>query len=399
MSVLRICTIAGDSEAETELARSIGELEGADLYMRCTDRVGTVAALRSGMVDALVLVGDPGWFDQEVAAESRTSGVNLVGVTSDVFEAESLLALGCLLVGNDAGPEAIFSAASAPGATTTEAKPPLPGGDLVAVWGPKGSPGATTIAIELACLFARMDPMTSLVDADTYGADCVQLLGVEDELPSLVWACRSALRRGSDDPSFLSELKRIGSDGPILVPGLPRSSMWNEVSAPSWDSLRRALRSMFTESIVDVGSCIEVDQAPWSEFSEGRNHVARSALGDADRIVAVVDASPTGVKHFIDAFEEVERLNAGEEILVVANRVDTRDASSVSRLVEEGVGRKPVALLPDVSRDLKRARSLGRPLCELRPTSPLVTQLESVATRLGLKLPARGLLTRLSGRR
>ena len=43
-------------------------------------------------------------------------------------------------------------------------------GTVVAVWGPTGAPGRTTVAITLADELARLGHETLLVDADVYGA-------------------------------------------------------------------------------------------------------------------------------------------------------------------------------------------------------------------------------------
>ena len=42
-------------------------------------------------------------------------------------------------------------------------------GRLVAVWGPTGAPGRTTVATYLACELAGLGVSTVLADADTYG--------------------------------------------------------------------------------------------------------------------------------------------------------------------------------------------------------------------------------------
>jgi Mrp family chromosome partitioning ATPase len=51
--------------------------------------------------------------------------------------------------------------------------PPLADGDtrrvLAAVWGPKGGPGRTTVAVNLAFEAAAASGEVLLVDADTYG--------------------------------------------------------------------------------------------------------------------------------------------------------------------------------------------------------------------------------------
>ena len=62
---------------------------------------------------------------------------------------------------------------------------------MVAVWGPAGAPGRTTVATGLAAVLATRGP-TMLVDADPYGGSVAQVLGVLDEVSGLLAAARLA---------------------------------------------------------------------------------------------------------------------------------------------------------------------------------------------------------------
>ena len=74
-------------------------------------------------------------------------------------------------------------------------------GRLVAVWGPTGAPGRTSVAVALADEAARSGTDTLLVDADTYSGSAAATLGVLDEASGLALACRAATghprRRGA----------------------------------------------------------------------------------------------------------------------------------------------------------------------------------------------------------
>ena len=65
-------------------------------------------------------------------------------------------------------------------------------GRLVAVWGPTGAPGRTTVAVVLATEAARLGCSSLLADADCYGGVIAQVLGLLDESPGLAAAVRQA---------------------------------------------------------------------------------------------------------------------------------------------------------------------------------------------------------------
>jgi Mrp family chromosome partitioning ATPase len=76
--------------------------------------------------------------------------------------------------------------------------PAPPDGDmrhvLAAVWGPKGGPGRTTVAVNLAFEAAAAGGEVLLVDADTYGGAVAQAKMQES---------RRSASRGEKDPPLL----------------------------------------------------------------------------------------------------------------------------------------------------------------------------------------------------
>ncbi|HTE71825.1 MAG TPA: chromosome partitioning protein, partial [Actinomycetes bacterium] len=89
---------------------------------------------------------------------------------------------------------------------------PAPG-QVVAVWGPAGAPGRTSVAVTLAAELAALGTSALLADADVYGGSVGQVLGLLDEAPGLAAAARSA-GNGALDRSALAAL------APVVAPHL-----------------------------------------------------------------------------------------------------------------------------------------------------------------------------------
>jgi hypothetical protein len=114
----------------------------------------------------------------------------------------------------DGGPGSLLGSGAAAGASDPEpGDGPERLGSIIAVWGPAGAPGRTTIALNLASELARLGQPTLLVDADTYGGCIAQSLSLLDEAPGLAAATRSA-DQGSLDLAVLARL------APEVSPGL-----------------------------------------------------------------------------------------------------------------------------------------------------------------------------------
>jgi MinD-like ATPase involved in chromosome partitioning or flagellar assembly len=402
MNTLRIVTLTGDSEQEAVLARSLTFRPDIELLLRCVDRIELLGAVRSGGVDAVVSVGAPTWFDRQEADEAARAGIRIVGVVSRPLDADRLASLGASLVPWDAGVEEIIERCrngELSPRMLPSTQPTVPTGRLIAVWGPKGAPGRTTIAIELAAELSSAERSTLLIDGDPYGGDVLQLLGIAEELPTIVWAARMAAKDELDAARLAIDLRRAGRVGPILLPGLPRAELWADVSEYGWQQLMTVARAAFRRTVCDVGFCLEANVTPYQNGAAGRNRMAREAVRNADHVVAVCRADPVGIKNFLWSFDEVKELVDHDTIVVVANRVRSGHEREVGNIIKRYLGKRPAAYVPDRPQDVARAVMAGVPIKTTRAGSDISVAIRGLAASLGGTVRAAGLLSRLSVRR
>ncbi len=394
---LTIVTVAGDPDREAAFSTELATEPKAHLLLRCVDRTELIAAMRAGGVDGVVLVGLPRWLDPQTTYEIVNAGASLVGLIDDEAEATRIQRLGGVTLPSISGPREVIAAASeqmqSPVAVT--APPNGDRGRLVAVWGPKGSPGRTTLAIELSATLALADPSTLLIDGDPYGGDVVQLLGLAVDLPSILWAARMAEKGELDPGALLLELRRAGRRGPVLLPGLPRAELWAEISEFGWRALLDVARSTFDFVVCDVGFCLEPDAPSYSGVSAGRNALARMTVSEADAVIAVCRTDPVGVRSFLWAFDGLTELVDPERVTVVLNRARSGPAREARALIDRHIGKRARAVIPDRPTELRRAVAEGRPLMAHRAPRDVVDPLRDVAGALGAEVPTSGVMTRL----
>ncbi len=398
---VRVVTVAGDPDAEARFATALAARHDIEVVFRCVDRVELLAALRGASPDLVVVVGCPFWLDRQSCDEAVATRVPVVGLSSAPDQAEALARLGILALPDDAEPDRVLAVRASddalPEAPAALARAVEPRGRLVAVWGPKGAPGRSTVAIEVAAELAASDQATVLVDADMYGGDLAQMLGVVEELPTLVWACQTAARGDGDRDRLVSGLRRAGASGPALVPGIARPDLWRDVGEFAWRELVAALRESFENVVVDAGFCLEDDSAAYA-VGEGRNAIARQLLRSADSAVAVCRCDPVGLKSFLWAYGALAALVDEERVHVVANRVAPGEEKQVGELLRRHVGKRPVACVPDDPGLLRAAVARGLSVREMAPSSGVGRALREVAASLGAKPRPSGVFARLAGR-
>ena len=117
-------------------------------------------------------------------------------------------------------------------ATSASKRTPVPSARaaIIAVWGPAGAPGRSTVAIELAVELARGGRHVGLVDADTHAPSIALALGLADEAPGFAAACRQAELGGLDARELTRISAPLGRTGVEVLTGLNRPSRWPELS-------------------------------------------------------------------------------------------------------------------------------------------------------------------------
>ena len=376
---------------------------------RCVDLVELLSVAASGQGRAALLAGSLRRLDADAVDRLLAAEVAPVGVVprDDAAAEQRLRALGVdHLVPDDADPTVLvgvlLEAAAArsraepdpagersfadPAGSLAVPSPPGPAGDatedpgrqgiVLAVWGPTGAPGRTTVAITLADEAARLGRETLLIDADVYGGTVAAHLGLLDESPGVAAACRAAAasRLGAQG---LAEL--CWQLGPRLrtLTGVPLASRWTELRPAALTAVLAAARRLADVTVVDCGFCLETDEElSFDSLAPRRNGATLAVLDAADRVVVVGAADPIGMQRLVRGLAELQDAEIAAPRDVVLTKVrsgavpgDTR--AELVRTLDTFCGVRPAALLPDDRAGLDHALATGRSLGESRPGSPL----------------------------
>jgi MinD-like ATPase involved in chromosome partitioning or flagellar assembly len=271
--------------------------------------------------------------------------------------------------------------------TRRPARPVVERGSVIAVWGPGGAPGRTSLAIALAGELAASGVTVALADADTHGAAVAPSLGLLDEAPGFAAACRLA----GTGSLTTAELDRIGSQhrgGFRVLTGIARPARWPELTAERIAGVLDAVRGWAGVTIVDVAAGLEQDEELVSDVAAPRRNAATiESLRRADRVVAVGAADPVGLARFLRGHAELLDHVSPDRVTVVVNKVRSSvvgldPAAQVRSTLERFGGVAPAHLVPWDPAGFDAALLSGRSLPEAAPRSPARAVIRKLAADL-----------------
>ncbi|NEE02460.1 AAA family ATPase [Phytoactinopolyspora halotolerans] len=434
---VQVLTAVTEAGRDTHLITALRSAPGRfAVVRRCVDLADLLGAVGAGLGQVALVSSGLRRLDRDAVDAMRRARVGVIGVVSagDAAGRERLAALGvdhCIPV--DAEPSELAAAvldaitaaqSSAPGdgrgshrvvpdggrsafhpeirqRSAEDDADPLEfverggqRGQLIAVWGPYGAPGRTTIATNVAMELAMLGTSTMLVDADTYGASIAETLGLLDDAPGLAGAARMA-NQGQLDAIALARYARKVTPELHVLTGVTRPARWTELRPAALEAVWSQTRSVATATVVDCGFCLEEDEAMvFDTDAPRRNGATVTTLASADVVLAVGAADPISLGRFVrglaDLREIVSDLSATH---VVVNKVRRSVAGAgpekqIGAALERFVGVQPAAFVPDDPAALDLALVSGRTLAEIAPRSAARHAILALSRRLaGLQPP------------
>jgi len=249
-------------------------------------------------------------------------------------------------------------------------------GRVIAVWGPTGAPGRSTVAVELAVELARDGRRVGLIDADTHAPSLALALGIADEGPGFAAACRQA-EHDTLTPAELSRVSVALGRGVEVLTGLNRPGRWPELSDQRVTAALGVCRTWTDETVVDVAASLERDEEIVSDLAGPRRNAATlAAVREADLVVAVASADPVGIARFVRGHAELRATIGATPVVVVVNRlrggvlgVDPR--GQVRATLERFCGIREVWFLPHDQKAADAAMLAARPVLDVAGRSAL----------------------------
>ncbi|MHA7275016.1 AAA family ATPase [Arthrobacter sp. Hz1] len=411
-------------QAARDCITRLERLRGPVTVVRwCADLAEVIAVCQTGLARAAIVSADAGELTAALIERFRTADVAVVALVNDDENRQRLDALGVRYTVVDVDAATLASIVEAAVELAAERRrlslnpavggagyadpavaldaglvdPAEPGdagqlspgaGEITAVWGPTGSPGRTTVAVNLAAELAANGRSVLLIDADTYGASVAAFLGLLDESAGLAHACRLADQGSLDLAGLHRSITRVAVRGSRLgvLTGVTRADRWTELRPAALTRVLELSRQLVDMTIVDCGFCLEADEElSFDTVAPRRNAATLYCLDAADTVFAVGAADAVGMPRLIRALADLEAALPAATPRVVLNKVR---AAAVGRGPERqlreawdrfGPSQPVEAFLPADFTAADSALLGGSVLLETAPRSPLRTAIAALA--------------------
>ncbi|MPZ62400.1 MAG: chromosome partitioning protein [Propionibacteriales bacterium] len=394
MAIPVLLAMSGSSlESSVVVALQRPARGGVEIVRRCVDMADLVAVAAAGQARAALVAADVPDLDADVVAQLRECHVVPVGLVEDddppATHRLHQMGMSAVLDATDidALPERIAEAlarAETEDAAVPEPGPPAEGtpfdgtlrgtGRIIAVWGPSGAPGRTTVAVGLASELAALGAPTLLVDADVFGGSIAQHLALLDESSGILAAARSA-KAGTLDAAALAGHAREINPSLRVVTGLPRGDRWPELSPVAASAVITAARGLAAFSVIDCGFSLETDEElSFDTAPPRRNGATLRILEQSDLILTVGAADPVGLARVARGYVDLTEMVPGVPVRVLVNRMRASlgwSKAEVTAMVTRFTGHQRVDVLPDDRVACDEALVHGRTLTECAPRSAL----------------------------
>jgi MinD-like ATPase involved in chromosome partitioning or flagellar assembly len=405
VSPVAALALALDGNIEDRVLPDLIE-RGHTVAVRIGDHADPIAVLADAAATVLLASAEPERLTPTLLSWCDDHGIRVVALAATEAAVRNGQSLGLREILPVDAPsddiDALLRGGDLPEPTPVSSGP----GRILAVWGPAGAPGRTTVAITLATELAASGRVVALLDADTYAASVAPALGMLDESPGFAAACRLAGQNGLST----SELERVSQLYPVrggalhVLTGITRSYRWPELSGERVRRTLDACREWADYVVVDTGFSLENDEEISSDlFAPRRNAATLACLDAADEILAVGAADPIGLARYLRAHADLLERAGGVPVTTVINKVrpgaiGLNPPGQVKATLQRFGGIGEPVLLPHDEKGTDAALLAGKSLRDVSPKSVLLSAVHRFA-RDHILPPPEEPVTRRSRRR
>lgn len=260
---------------------------------------------------------------------------------------------------------------------------------IIAVWGPPGSHGRSSLAAALAHALVRYGRVL-LIDADLAAPSLTPRLGILDDVSGLATLSRRANQGRLDEEVLAGAV--IASHGFDLVTGIGRADRWRDISTATIEPILSLAREHYDAIVIDVESVPWPVADGYDQFGAQPGAVREDILAAADDVLVVAQADTVSIARLITHVQS-HPVTERDHVVVTAVR-NAAAGSDAARSVLDVLSRftsvERATLISDERKALDAALLAGAPITQSAPHCAMSLVVGDLAAELmGSAAPAR----------
>jgi len=223
---------------------------------------------------------------------------------------------------------------------------------LVCVWGTNGSPGRSSVAINLSFSLASKNFPTLLVDLDAIVPSLAPALGLVSEVPGVSSLVHDALKGRLSQESIEKNVIEVNPRLHVLT-GISNPKRWPELRTEGLIQVLKLCSQMYANIICDLSAVLpESTDSSLNDVDIFKrfDHIPK-VLEISSRNIFVLSATPLSLIRASEALEALHEINKSEP-LIILNKVNEinlgqKYESTVEAILGRWVNSGSIHRIPD----------------------------------------------------
>jgi MinD-like ATPase involved in chromosome partitioning or flagellar assembly len=352
-----------DQTWQLQVMTALNDNPQIKIKRRCVDSVDLMAAIHLGLANKVVISSGFANLNSTTVTSAKKLGCDIYGIylENDLDSLEKLQGIGIISIFaiDETEVEKSIKALENTLLNVTEIDKfsdeledlsQIPG--LVCVWGTNGSPGRSSVAINLSFSLSGKNFPTLLIDLDAIAPSVAPALGLVSEVPGISSLVHDALKGRLSKESVEKNVIEV-NPGLHVLTGISNPKRWPELRTEGLLQVLKFCSQMYANIVCDLSSVLpESTDSSLNDVDIFRrfDHISK-VLEISSRNLFVLSATPLSLIRASEALEALNEITKAEP-LVVLNKVNDinlgqKYESTVEAILGRWVDSESIYRIPD----------------------------------------------------
>ena len=352
-----------DQTWQLQVMTALNDNSQIKIRRRCVDSVDLMSAIHLGLANKVVISAGFENLNSTTISGAKKLGCDVYGIylENDIDSLEKLVGVG---VNSNFAIDETDVEKSLKGlinlllnvseidkfSNELEDLSQVPG--LVCVWGTNGSPGRSSVAINLSFSLASKNFPTLLVDLDAIVPSLAPALGLVSEVPGVSSLVHDALKGRLSQESIEKNVIEV-NPGLHVLTGISNPKRWPELRTEGLIQVLKLCSQMYANIICDLSAVLpESTDSSLNDVDIFRrfDHIPK-VLEISSRNIFVLSATPLSLIRASEALEALHEINKSEP-LIILNKINEinlgqKYESTVEAILGRWVNSGSIYRIPD----------------------------------------------------